>query len=38
MDIFVARHDTLFNVSGILLTTEDKYDSEGDWDLEAKVA
>jgi hypothetical protein len=37
MTILVARREALFNVSGVLLTIEDRYNSEGDWDLELEV-
>jgi hypothetical protein len=37
MHILVTRHEALLDVSGVLLTTENRYDSEGRWDLEAKV-
>jgi hypothetical protein len=35
VNILVTGRETLLNVSGILLTTEDGYDFEGGWHLEA---
>jgi hypothetical protein len=36
MHILVAGREALFNVSGVLLSAEDEYNSEGCWDLEAR--
>jgi hypothetical protein len=37
MYIFVALRETPLNVSGSMLTVENKYNSEGCWHLEAEV-
>jgi hypothetical protein len=37
MNILEAGHEALFNVFGILLTAEDRYNSECGWDLEIEV-
>jgi hypothetical protein len=38
MRIFVSEHEALLDISGILLPTENGYNFEGCWDLEAKIA
>jgi hypothetical protein len=37
MHILVTGREALLDVSGIFLTTENGYNSEGGWDLEIKV-
>jgi hypothetical protein len=38
MYIFVARCQTFFDISGILLTAKNRYDSEGHEDLDTEIA
>jgi hypothetical protein len=36
MNVLVAGREALFDVSGVLLTTKDNYNSEGGWDREVR--
>jgi hypothetical protein len=37
MYILVTEHETLLDVPGIFLTTENGYDPKGSWNLEAEI-